>query len=227
MKYSKNGQVEHIVKYLVRALVSQSMWYASQSMWCTSFELLGIVFNQTLDKMDCNYDKCLKIMHDELNSWQFRHLTIFGKITVTKTLCLPKFTHITAVIPNLCMTKLNKIEKEWETFIKMNGCPTDDKETRYLSKKENGLGMLKLSVFWRSVRRSWLRRQTTTKSTWKMLHLEEVDDDLFNPINSNMDSLEGKIAKMMNPVWKEIYSALMRCQKIYSWCTQRNMLHFQ
>ena len=45
--------------------------------WCTSFELLGgIQFDQILD-------------------WRFRHLTSFGKITVIKTLFLPKFTHIT------------------------------------------------------------------------------------------------------------------------------------
>ena len=53
-------------------------------------------------------------MTDELNSWKFRHLTILGKIIVIKTLCLPKFTHIAAGIPNLCITKLSKIEGEWE-----------------------------------------------------------------------------------------------------------------
>ena len=33
--------------------------------------------------------------------WEFRHLTIFGRITMIKTFCLPKFTHIATVIPNL------------------------------------------------------------------------------------------------------------------------------
>ena len=67
--------------------------------WCSSFKLLGITFDQTLDNMECNYDKCLKSMKDELHSWKFRHLTIFCKITVIKTMCLPKFTHIATVIP--------------------------------------------------------------------------------------------------------------------------------
>ena len=56
--------------------------------WCTSFELLGIQFDQTLDNMECNYDKCLKSMRDELNSLRFRHLNCFGKITVIKAFCL-------------------------------------------------------------------------------------------------------------------------------------------
>ena len=80
--------------------------------WCTDFELLGIAFDQTLSRMDNNYDKSLKNMKDKLNSWQSRHLIVFGKITVIKSMCLPKFTHIATVIPNLCLTRLNKIERE-------------------------------------------------------------------------------------------------------------------
>ena len=52
----------------------------------TSFELLGITFAHMMDNMDCNYDKCLKSMRDKLNLWRFRHMTIFSKITVIKTL---------------------------------------------------------------------------------------------------------------------------------------------
>ena len=99
--------------------------------WCTSFELLGITFVQAVENMDCNYDKCLKSMRDGLNSWRFRHLTIFGKITVITTLSLPKFTNIAAVIPNLCMTNTSEIEKEWESFLKLNCSPVVDKDTRY------------------------------------------------------------------------------------------------
>ena len=36
--------------------------------WCTDFELLGIMFDQTLSRMDINYENCFKSMQDELNS---------------------------------------------------------------------------------------------------------------------------------------------------------------
>ena len=78
---------------------------------CTSFELLGITFNQSLDKMECNYEKCQKRIKDKLNSWGSRHLTIFGEITVIKTMCFSKFTHIASVIPSLSMSEVNEIEK--------------------------------------------------------------------------------------------------------------------
>ena len=66
---------------------------------------------------------------------------------------------------------MNKIEQEWEALIKIKGFPTVDKDTRYISKKEAGLWMFRLSVFWRYVFMSWLRRLTTTKSTWRGIHL--------------------------------------------------------
>ena len=63
-------------------------WYEEQLgiKWCTDFELLGIGFDQTLSRMDNNYDRCLKSMKDELNSWRFRHLTVFDKVTIFKTM---------------------------------------------------------------------------------------------------------------------------------------------
>ena len=69
--------------------------------WCTEFTLLGIKFDQTLDLMDSNFDSCFKKVKKELSSWKHRFLTVFGKITVIKTMCLPKFTHIAAGILSL------------------------------------------------------------------------------------------------------------------------------
>ena len=71
--------------------------------WCTEFKLLGINFDQTLDQMDENYEGCFEKVKNELSSWRHRFLTVFGKIMVIKTMCLPKFTHIATVIPSLNM----------------------------------------------------------------------------------------------------------------------------
>ena len=68
--------------------------------WCLEFKLLGIHFDVTLSKMLLNYDKAIESIRKELSSWRHRFLTIFGKITVIKTLCLPKLNHIVSVVPN-------------------------------------------------------------------------------------------------------------------------------
>ena len=65
--------------------------------WCLEFKLLGIDFDFTLFKMLLNYDKAIESVRKELSSWKHRFLTIFGKVTVIKTLCLPKLNHIVSV----------------------------------------------------------------------------------------------------------------------------------
>ena len=60
---------------------------------CTEFKLLGLNFYQCLDKMDRNYLDCFDKVKKELSSWRHRFLTVFGKITVIKTICIPKFKH--------------------------------------------------------------------------------------------------------------------------------------
>ena len=115
--------------------------------WCTEFKLLGINFDQTLDLMDCNYDDCFEKVKSELSSWKHRFLTVSGKITVIKTMCLPKFTHIATVIPSLSLKRIKEIEREFEIFLNSNNPSVTDKTTRYMARKENGLGMLKINAF--------------------------------------------------------------------------------
>ena len=78
--------------------------------WCTKFELLGIESDNILSDMDRNYEKYFHSMQDVMNSWKFWHLSIFGKLTVIKTLCLLKLTHIATVIPDLSTTRIREIE---------------------------------------------------------------------------------------------------------------------
>ena len=54
--------------------------------WCVDFKLLGIQFDCTLSNMSVNYDMALDAIRSEINSWKYRFLTIYGKITVIKNL---------------------------------------------------------------------------------------------------------------------------------------------
>ena len=39
--------------------------------WCTEFKLLGIIFDQNLEKMEQNYENGIKSIRKELTSWKF------------------------------------------------------------------------------------------------------------------------------------------------------------
>ena len=76
-----------------------------------------------------NYDKAIESVRMELSSWKHRYLTIFGKITVINTLCLPKLNHIVSVVPNPNLAHLKHLESELKTFIFDNNPNGQDNQT--------------------------------------------------------------------------------------------------
>ena len=74
--------------------------------WGKDFELLGIDFDNHLERMDSNFDKKLGQIDKLLDNWLYRHLTPFGKICIIKSLALSKLSHIALVIPSLSKQRL-------------------------------------------------------------------------------------------------------------------------
>ena len=92
-----------------------------------------------------------------LNNWKNRYLSPFGKITVIKTLALPKITHIALVTPELDYNYAKKLEIMFYKFL-WNGKP--DKIAREACKmpySKGGLNMTSVQEFWNSLKVSWLR----------------------------------------------------------------------
>ena len=73
-----------------------------------------------------------------------------------------------------------------------------DKTTRYTSKKELGLGMVKVYYFWKAIKMSWLRRLSFSKSTWAQLHKAKTKPFTFNPMSSNWSEIEFAKNRMEN-----------------------------
>ena len=59
-----------------------------------------------------------------------------------------------------------------------------------MAKKKNGLGMIKINHFLRSVRMSWLRRFTFSNSTWANLYKKVTKPYTFVPITYKLDDLK-------------------------------------
>ena len=72
------------------------------------------------------------------------------KDNCNKTLCRPKFTHIATVIPSLSISQIKEINKEFEHFLTENNPSVVDKTTRYMRRKDLGLGMLRINHFWKA-----------------------------------------------------------------------------
>ena len=152
--------------------------------------------------MQVNYERAVDAVKKELYSWKHRFLSVFGKITVIKTMCLPKLNHIVSVVPNPNLTYLQQLETEFKKFISDNNPNVVDRKTRQMTKRNGGLGMVNVNNFWKALRLSWFRRYINSKSTWDKLHNFETSPNTFNPISSNFESLNKAKKQCKNKFWK-------------------------
>ena len=85
--------------------------------WDTSFRLLGVDFHNNLENMEANFHRKIEEIDKILNFWMYRTLTVYGKITVIKTLALPKLSHLPLVLPNLNKNQIRIIENMFFKFL--------------------------------------------------------------------------------------------------------------
>ena len=64
-----------------------------------------------LENLHINYENGLETIKKLLNKWSYKFLTPYGRITIIKTLALPKITHIATAIPNLDNKLIEDIQK--------------------------------------------------------------------------------------------------------------------
>ena len=68
---------------------------------CTDFNLLGIHFSVELDKIiELNYGIQIPKIKAMIQQWRRRILTPIGRVTVVKTLLIPKLNHLFISLPN-------------------------------------------------------------------------------------------------------------------------------
>ena len=103
-----------------------------------------------------------------------KNFTIFGKLTVIKTLCLPQIKHIVTLVPNQGKIFIRELDVEFNTIINNNNPSLVDLTTRHMSKEKEGLKIMNIYAFWKAFRMSWFHRLTISSSTWAKLHNAEV-----------------------------------------------------
>ena len=110
------------------------------------------------------YEQKLEMIKRILNQWSHRHLTLIGKITVIKTLCISKINYTIASIetPNWF---LSEIKNMFETFL-WNGKPPRIKNKVLYNDYENGgLRMTNIQMHVNAQLASWIKRLLQNKNS--------------------------------------------------------------
>ena len=146
-----------------------------------TFSALGIKFNNLSlsNAVNINYADKIEKAQDWVSRWSRRYLTLYGKVTVIKTLLVSQFVYL--IIPLLTPPKetLNKIQADLYKFI-WGGKP--DKIKREVTnnyKEHGGLNMIEFKEFFTSlkVKLVGILISNDYNPAWKQIVLSQLCND--------------------------------------------------
>ena len=189
-----------------------------------TFTILGVEFTTDLNNItDINIRKKLTEMQREINNWNKRDLTPFGKVTVLKTLVISKIVHLLISLPTPSPKILNEINKMFYTFL-WDGKP--DKMRRTLAKQRmvhGGIGMLDVSLFDKALKLTWVRRLFKNEAKWTeitnelfpcFIEIRKFGNIFVNQFVENID----------NPFWKNVMEYYIFLNKKFTLRTKEELL---
>jgi uncharacterized protein YnzC (UPF0291/DUF896 family) len=176
-------------------------------------KILGVNFSADVSKIwELNSNEIKTKCEHTFNTWSKRNLTLFGKITVIKSLIISRFVHLFISLPNPPADLLTYIEQNCYKFLWNNG-PDKIKRTQSVRNIEiGGLGMTDLKSFIYSLKLSWLKKLVTSKcETWKTL----ANFDSNEILTLGTDFTQKKIKELKNPFWKNVLEGWnLFCKKL-------------
>ena len=178
---------------------------------CSNFKVLGLNFSLDLECMpSLNFRAKIIDISKLLKSWQHRKLTLLGKVTVIKTLALPKLIHLLTSLPNICQSMLNEINRLFFNFIWDGKTEKIKRDTLIADKKEGGLKMVHLQSFNFYLKVGWVRRFfSNLNGDWqnilKLILKKFGGARSFSLQNFKFLEIGNQLS---NPFWKDVFQAL-------------------
>ena len=169
-----------------------------------AFTVLGITFTASLDNIETlNFEKRILDIEKEIMSWSKRNISTLGKITVVKSLLIPKITHLLISLPRPDKQMISKLEKILFKFI-WNGNDRVSRKTMVLDYKHGGCRMPHLDSFIKSLKLTWIRRILNSNSEWISL-FPEITNCSCQLLSHLGSEYSRKIAKSTkNLFWREV-----------------------
>ena len=157
-------------------------------------------------------------MKKTLVSWKSRDLTIFGKITIIKTLAISKLIFVAQnlTIPDLIIKQINKtlFQFIWgkKDFIV--------RKLMYKPINEGGANMLNIECFFSALKASWLKKiNDSPDSNWS--HLGRFNFERITPTLNIISKMNFDKAEML-PDLKKLTKFYQDVVISYAKCNKKN-----
>ena len=181
-----------------------------QMQWVRRMKVLGIVFENDDEAMCANN---FGIKYGEVQAaikmWNKRYLTVYGKITVIKSLLLPKFTHLFAALRTPDAESIRRLKTTLFNFLWNGKQDRVSRKSVYMEPSMGGLGMPDLTTYIMALKLAWVRREITSTHMWTKLFAEMISrgDFLWG---KNEKSLKQVAQTTANVFWREVIQAYGR-----------------
>ena len=167
------------------------------------FKILGVTFTtEVFDIWDVNIPPIISKVQSLLQQWSKRRLTLFGRITVIKSLALSKFIHLFLALPNPPGELIKRLDILFFKFLWNSG---PDRVKRSIIIKDlsaGGLRMVNINVFIKSLKITWLRRVIQNSKNVSWYTLSGIDfQKLFK---FGMGYAKRFKQNLQNPFWKDV-----------------------
>ena len=174
------------------------------------FTVLGIKFNSSLSQMtEANFDNKLSQIVKEINSWSKRQLTPFGKITIIKSLLLPKLAHLFISLPKPPEKWMKNLEQVFFKFIWNDKTDKISRSQIVQDYPDGGLKMVHLESYVKSLKVTWLRRILLSSPTSSLITIfnETCQCELSSLLQFGPEYPKQLAKKCNNLFWKELLNA--------------------
>lgn len=182
--------------------------------------VLGIKINKNIVNIaDYNLELKIPSVKKELEQWQRRNLSPIGKICIIKALLLSKLVHLFISLPNPSSQCIKNLERMLFNFVWSNK-KDKVKRTKLIQPiAEGGLQMVDLDSFIKSLKLTWLKRMSTSRSDWVVLAKQALPE-LAILLTLSTKKLSMLSAQSTNLFYTDLINALVKFNKEHRPCDE-------
>ncbi|KAK3096175.1 hypothetical protein FSP39_024025 [Pinctada imbricata] len=166
--------------------------------------------------IDLNYKNKIVGIKRLLGSWMKRDLTPIGKITIIKSLALPKLIHLFSALPNPSKQIIKELEQIFYKFI-WNQKPDKIKRKTLIGEcKDGGLNMIHIPSFINYIKIKWVKRYfDNPNGNWQsfLSNILYINTDIDSVWFLNAPKLEEIKKCITNQFWKDVIFSVILSKK--------------
>ena len=176
--------------------------------WSNKFNLLGITFCTDLRQMVSeNYNSKIQSIKSILNSYKKRNISILGKVTVLKTIIVPKLIYLLKVLPSPSLEFFAEMESCFKNFIWEEKKPKIIMAQLEKDIEQGGLRLPNLRMLDKALKLTWTAKLLKDQGLWQNLFESSTTTNKKNIWMLDQLSLQNIKLHTNNLFWKDVLSA--------------------